>query len=188
MTVDPVVEHLRFTVEQFERMGDAGVLDPDERYELLDGEVVPMSPIGPKHAGKNDRIVALLVLRLVGRAVVRSQNPVRLLPRSMPQPDVVVAHYRRDFYESAHPTAEDVHLVIELSDSSLRVDQLVKLPIYARQGIREVWIVDLAAELVHIHRDPADDFYHTVTAVSRGERIAPVDFPDVELTVEELLG
>lgn len=91
MAVDPVVEHLRFTVEQFERTGDAGVLDPDERYELLDGEVVPMAPIGPRHAGKNDRIVTLLVLRLVGRAVGRGQNPVRLLPRSMPQPDVVVA-------------------------------------------------------------------------------------------------
>lgn len=188
MAVDPVVEHLRFTVEQFERMGAAGVLDPDERYELLDGEVVPMPPIGPKHAGRNDRIVQALFRHLVGRVVIRVQNPVNLPPRSMLQPDVVLARSRQDFYESAHPTAEDIHLAVEVADSSLRLDRLVKLPIYARHHVREVWIVDLAAELVHVHRDPVDDVYHTVSAVGRGERISPVDFSDVELMVDELLG
>lgn len=188
MTADPVVKPLHFTVEQFERMGETGVLDPDERYELLDGTVVPMSPIGPKHAGKNDRIFAVLVRRLFDRATVRGQNPVTLLPRSMPQPDIVVARHRRDFYESAHPTAEDVHLAVEVYDSSLRIDRLVKLPIYARQGVQEVWIVDIAAGEIGVHRDPHDGAYRLNDVVRGGESLAPVDFPDVVFTVEELLG
>lgn len=124
MTADPVMDHLRFTVEQFERMGEARVLDPDMRYELLDGEVVPMSPIESMHAGTLDRILAVLFPRLYERASVRVQKPVKLRPLSMPQPDLVIARKRRDFYQSAHPTGEDVLLAIEVADSSLRLDRL----------------------------------------------------------------
>lgn len=188
MTADPVVDHLRFTVEQFERMGEAGVLDPDERYELLDGEVVPMSPIGARHAAAVDRSYQVLLLKLVDRASLRGQHPVKLLPRSLPQPDLAVTRRRRDFYEGGHPTAEDVLLLIEVADSSLRFDRLVKLPIYAHHRIPEVWIVDLADGLVHIHREPVEGEYRDVRTVRRGETFSPQAFPDVTLTPDDVLG
>ena len=178
----------RFTVEEYERMGEVGIFDPAARMELLDGEIVTMSPIGPKHAGVVNRIAAHLFRRLAGRATVIVQNPLRLLPRSEPQSDLVVARFRRDFYQSAHPTAEDVLLVIEVADSSLRTDRAVKLPIYARQGIVEVWIVDLAADVVQVHTDPVGGAYRDVRTVRTGEPLKPRAVPDLELMTEEILG
>ncbi len=169
-------------------MGEVGIFDPADRVELLDGEIVTMSPIGPKHAGVVNRIAEHLIVRLAGRATVIVQNPLRLLPSSEPQPDLVVARFRRDFYQSAHPTAEDVLLVIEVADSSLRTDRAVKVPIYARQGIVEVWIVDLAADVVQVHTDLADGSYREVRTVHAGEALKPRAIPDLELTTGEILG
>lgn len=169
-------------------MGRLGVLDPDERLELLDGKIVPMSPIGPDHASVVDVVAEVFYARLLGRVHIRVQNPVRLPPRSEPQPDIVIARRRRDHYRSAHPTAEDTLLVIEVSDSSLRKDRLVKLPIYARQAIVEVWIVDLSADVVHVHTDPADGQYRTSRTLRRGDSLTLVELPDVTLTVDEILG
>ena len=189
MAADPMVDlRWRFTVEEYERMGEVGIFDPADRVELLDGEIVPMSPIGPKHAGVVNRIAAHLFQRLGDRATVIVQNPLRLLPRSEPQPDLVVARFRRDFYQSAHPTAEDVLLVIEVADSSLRTDRAVKLPIYARQGIVEVWIVDLAADVVQVHTDPVDGSYREVRTVHTGEALKPRAVPDLKLAMEQILG
>ncbi|MDN5748625.1 MAG: Uma2 family endonuclease [Pseudonocardia sp.] len=188
MTADPVVDHLRFTVEQFERMGEVGVLDPEVRYELLDGEIVVMSPIGPKHAGVVNRSARRFFDRFDGLATVMVQNPIRLLPSSEPQPDLVVARERHDFYESAHPTAEDTLLVVEVADSSLRSDRLVKVPIYARQGVPELWIVDIAARVVHIHTEPTANGYRTVRSARGDEVIAPQSVAGVTFTPNDLLG
>lgn len=189
MAADPMVDlRWRFTVEDYERMGEVGIFDPADRVELLDGEIVVMSPIGPKHAGVVNRIAAYLFRRLDGRATVIVQNPLRLLPSSEPQPDLVVARFRRDFYQGAHPTADDVQLVIEVADSSLRTDRAIKLPIYARQGIVEVWIVDLAADVVHLHTDPIDGAYREVRTVRAGETLTPRVVSDLKLTTDEILG
>ncbi len=183
-----MVEPRRFTVEEYERMGEVGIIDPAERVELLDGEIVAMSPIGPQHAGVVDAIAEQLYGKLIGRVTIRVQNPLRLLPRSEPQPDITVARRRRDFYRGAHPTAEDILLVIEVADTSLHTDQFVKLPIYARQGIVEVWIIDLPAEVMHVHTDPVDGDYREVRTVARGGSLSPVEIPDLRLTVDEILG
>lgn len=188
MTADPIVDHLRFDVEQFERMDAAGVLDPDVRYELLEGEIVEMSAVGARHAAVVDRVSEELVFRLRRRATIRGQNPVKLLPRSMPQPDLAVVRRRQDFYAGGHPTAEDVHLLIEVADSSLRFDRVVKLPIYAHHGIPEVWVVDVTGQVVHVHLDPVDGAYREVRTVARSETFAPQAFPDLTLTPEDLLG
>jgi Uma2 family endonuclease len=178
----------RFTVEEYERMGEVGIFDPADRVELLDGEIAYMSPIGSRHAGVVNRLTARLVARLSDRATVIVQNPLRLLPLSEPQPDVMVARYRHDFYESAHPTAEDVLLVIEVSDSSLRTDRTIKLPIYAQQGIVEVWLVDLAANMVHVHTHPVEGAYREVRTVRRGEKLVPTAIPSLVLAAEDVLG
>jgi len=187
MAADPMVDlRRRFTVDEYERMGEVGILDPDERVELLDGEIVAMSPIGPRHANVVDAVAEEFILRLDRRATVRVQNPVRLLPRSEPQPDIVVA--RRRSYRDSHPTAADILLVVEVADSSLHTDRAIKIPIYARQGVVEVWIADLAAEAVHVYADPADGRYGTVRTAVRGEVLTPVAVPDLELAVDAILG
>lgn len=178
----------RFTVEEYERMGEVGVFDPDERVELLDGEVIAMSPIGARHASVVDITVESLFRQLIGRVTIRTQNPLRLPPRSEPEPDIVVARRRRDFYGSAHPTAEDTLLVIEIAETSLRIDRAVKVPIYAQQGVVEVWIVDLAADAVYVYSDPVDGAYRQVRTARGGDELVPVAIPDLRLTVDELLG
>lgn len=178
---------MRFTVEQYERMGEVGILDADVRTELLDGEIVFMSPMGTDHASVVDTIDDYLHERLQGRVAIRIQSPVRLPPRSEPEPDIVVARRRRDRYRSAHPTAEDVLLFIEVAVTSLRFDQLVKLPIYAQQGIVEVWIVDVTGRAVHVHTDPVDGAYRTVRTVTGDDPIVPTALPDVSFTPAEFL-
>ncbi|HEY4005686.1 MAG TPA: Uma2 family endonuclease [Pseudonocardia sp.] len=189
MAADPTVApEWRFTVEEYERMGEVGILDPQARVELLEGKIVYMSPIGARHAGVVNRLNRLLVTRLHESAMVIVRNPLRLLPRSEPQPDVMVARYRRDCYESAHPTAEDVLLVIEVAESSLRTDRAMKLPIYANQGVVEVWLVDLVADVVHVHTDPGTNSYRAVRAVRPGEQLTPTMVPDLTLTTADILG
>ncbi|MGQ0575968.1 MAG: Uma2 family endonuclease [Pseudonocardia sp.] len=188
MTVDPDLQHWRFTVDEYERMVEVGILDADARVELLDGEIVEMSPIKPPHASTVDRMTQLLVLRLTGLAIVRVQNPLRLQPRSEPEPDLVVLEPRADFYASAHPTAIDTLFLVEVSDSSLRLDLRVKMPIYAGQGIAEAWVVDIAGERVLVHTNPDDGSYRHVRPVRRGESITPLALPEVSFGVDEILG
>jgi Uma2 family endonuclease len=178
----------RFTVEEYERMGAAGILGEDDRVELLDGEIVEMSPIGPRHAGRVNRLNRLLAVGLGERAVVTVQNPVRLALRSEPQPDLVVARPRRDFYELGHPTPDDVLLLVEVAEISAAFDRGVKVPLYARAGIPEVWLVDLASEQVMVHRAPTEGRYADVRTLGRGDRLAPQAFPDLELSVADVLG
>lgn len=189
MSTEPLVDQRwRFTVEEYEQMGRVGILDEDDRVELLDGEIVAMSPIGPKHASTVNRLARLLFGGVGDLATVIVQNPLRLLPRSEPQPDFILARPRRDFYAGSHPTAEDVFLVIEVADSTLRKDRTVKVPIYARQGVVEVWLVDLAARAVTIYTDPVDGGYRDVRTVHGDEPLGPQALPQLRLTVSDILG
>ena len=189
MVADPMIDlRRRFTVEEYEHMGRVGVFAPDERVELLEGEIVAMSPIGPKHASVVELVTEAFYRLVIGQVSIRVQNPVRLPPRSEPEPDIVVARRRRDRYSSAHPTAEDTLLVIEVADSSLQTDRAIKLPMYARQGIVEVWIVDLTADAVHVHADPVDGVYRDVRTVARGDALTPQELPDVAIDVDAVLG
>src|SRR5438105_616378 len=133
--------HRRFTVDDYYRMGKAGILTEDDRVELLDGEIVEMSPIGSPHAGGVTRCMRVLTRLLGDWAVVAVQNPVRLGPLSEPQPDVAVLKPRPDLYADSHPTPKDVFLIVEVADTSATADRQVKLPLYARAGIPEVWLL-----------------------------------------------
>ena len=182
-----VLRH-RFTVEDYQRMGEAGIFSEDDRVELIEGEIVVMTPIGSPHAGKVTRLNGILTPRLSGRANVSVQNPVVLLPDSEPQPDLALLRLRADYYERTHPRPEDVLLLIEVSDTSLEYDRRVKVPLYARGGIREVWIVDLAGDCVEVYREPGAEGYRDVRRFTRGQSLAPQAFPDLHLTVDEILG
>lgn len=178
----------RFTVDEFHRMSETGVLGEDDRVELLDGEIVDMTPIGSRHAGCVKSLNALLTSSLGRRAIVAVQDPVVLGPRSEPQPDLLVLRFRPDFYRTSHPRPEDVLLAIEVAETSLEFERTVKLPLYARAGLPEVWLVDLAGQTIAVHRDPAGSAYRRAHHASRGERVAPEAFPDLSLAVDDILG
>ena len=179
----------RFTLDEYHRMGEAGILGEDDRLELIEGEIVEMTPIGHRHAATVARIQHFFSTRLRERAVVWSQNPLLLVARtSEPLPDVMLLAPRLDFYAAALPVPADVRLLVEVADSSLVYDRRTKLPLYARAGVAESWLVDLEADGVELHRDPGPEGYRTVTRPSSGERFSATAFPDVAVTLRDLLG
>jgi Uma2 family endonuclease len=183
------VTRRRFTIEEYHRMGEAGILADDERLELIAGHIVVREPIGSRHAGTVDRLTRLWTSRLGERAIVRVQNPV-VLPEeaSELQPDLMLLTPRADFYTGSHPTATDVLLLIEVADTSLLLDRRVKMPLYARGGIREAWLCDLTTGRVDVHRDLTAGRYASVRTFTASQRLTVDAFPDVALTVAELLG
>ena len=176
----------RFTVEEFYAMDQAGIFHPEERVELLDGEILIMPPIGPPHADGTDQFDDFFKFSLRGRARVRVQGPVQLDDLNLPVPDIAVLRLR-DGYHRAHPTPADVLLIVEVSDSSLRRDRDAKLSLYAAAGIPEVWIANVIARQVEAFHDPVDGVYQSSRIVPADGRISPRAFPDVVLTVGEFL-
>jgi Uma2 family endonuclease len=129
-----------FTVEEYHRMGEAGILSPQDRLELIEGEIIQMSPIGQRHMSCVDRATDFFTTHLKGKALVSVQNPLRLSNYSEPQPDIGVLRTRSDYYASKPHTPEDTFFVLEVSDTTLRYDSRVKLPLYAATGVAELWI------------------------------------------------
>ena len=182
-----VLRH-RFTVDEYHRMGEAGIFTEGDRVELVDGEILGMTPIGSLHAACVDRLNRLLVLSAGEQASVRVQSPISLGPDSEPQPDLTLLRPRHDFYASAHPRPGDVLLVVEVADTTLAFDRAVKVPLCARAGIPEVWLVDLAGEAVEVYRRPTGDQYAEVRRIIRGEQIVLEAIPDLAIAVDRVLG
>lgn len=149
----------RLTVSDYYRMGEVGILRPDARVELIEGEIIDMAPIGSRHSGTVERVAAVLRRAVGERAMVRSQQPVALDEHSEPEPDIAVVLPRDDYYTSAHPKPSDVLLVIEVAETSLSYDREIKIPLYARHGIVETWIVDLEGRRVLRYRSPRSGVY-----------------------------
>jgi len=177
----------RFTVDDYYRMAAAGVLGEDDRVELIDGEIIEMSPIGSRHSGYLNRLNRCFVRGVGERAVVAVQNPVRVSDLSEPQPDIAVLAPRDDSYTAAHPRPADVLLLIEVADSSLLYDRELKAPLYALSGIREFWIVDVEARRIVVFRDPAPDGYRAEFVAGPGDTIHPLAFPDLAVAVSEIV-
>ncbi|WP_017661943.1 Uma2 family endonuclease [Baaleninema simplex] len=175
------------TVEDYHRMAEAGILHPDERVELLDGEILQMSPIGRRHAAYVLRIANQLKDELGSRTFIDVQNPVVLNDYSEPQPDIVLLPPREDFYIETGVSASDVYLVVEVSDSTLEFDRTEKLPRYALAEIPEVWIVDTNANQLEVYRNPVEGKYQTSQILSRGDRISILAFPNREIELNTLL-
>jgi Uma2 family endonuclease len=180
------VTRWRFTVDDYHRMGETGILHEDDRVELIEGEIVEMAAIGTRHFSCVNRLTRMLVMGVGDAAVVSVQNPVRLNEHTEPQPDVTVIR-PRDYTQSL-PLPEDVLLLIEVSDTTLAYDRNLKLPLYARSGIGEVWIVDLQASTIEQHTDPSGDGYRRVDHKRGGQKLQPAALPDLNPTVGEILG
>jgi Uma2 family endonuclease len=180
-----------FTVDEYYKMAEAGILGPDEHVELIEGVIVQMPPIGPRHAFNVNRLVRLFLARLGDRAEVSIQNPVRLRGHAEPEPDLAVVRMFGDdprHYESRHPVPEDVYFVLEIAATSASYDLGEKAEMYARHGIPELWVVDLVADRLVVHRDPTPDGYASVTVAERGATVTALAFPDVTFTADEILG
>jgi len=177
----------RFTVKDYYRMAETGVLPPDARVELLNGEIIDMSPIGPFHGGVTKHLNQIFTAESRGRWITQVQDPVRLDDHSEPEPDLALLKPVSDFYRKRHPQPDDVFLLIEISDSTLESDQREKLPAFGRAGIPEVWIVNLNDLTVEVYREPHFDGYGSKTVLRAGSQAAPLAFPDVAVDVGELL-
>ncbi|MEO5804547.1 MAG: Uma2 family endonuclease [Verrucomicrobiota bacterium] len=177
----------RFSVKEYYRMAETGVLRPDARVELLEGEIIDMSPIGPFHGGVTNYLNQIFTAAAKGRWVISVQNPVRLDDHSEPQPDIMLLKPSADFYRQRHPQPSDVFLLVEISDTTLAADQADKLPAYGRAGVTEVWIVNLNELTVEVYREPNFTGYGGKTVLHAGDQAKPMAFPDAAVDVAELL-
>lgn len=176
-----------FTVEEYYAMGDAGVFAPGERVELLDGEILTMAPIGPRHTGVVSRLNHLLVTRFGSWVIVQVQNPVRLSNVSEPEPDIALLRWRDDFYAARHAQPTDTLALVEVAQTSLTYDRERKRKAYARSGIAEYWIVNLNSDEIEIHRRPSSSDYDVQFRAARGETVTFEAFPGEPLCVDDVL-
>jgi Uma2 family endonuclease len=182
--------HLRkrlITADEYERMGEASVFPPNARLELLAGEIFQIPSVSPLHAGVVTYL-GMLLHRASREWIVSIHNPIRLDGFSEPQPDVTLLRWREDFYRGAHPTPTDVLLVVEVADTTVFTDRTIKIPLYARAGISEVWLVNLPDEQIEIYTKPAGETYESVAQFGRGERTQSPTVAGLSVSVSELFG
>jgi Uma2 family endonuclease len=181
------VPRRRITVADFYRMAEVGIIGERDRIELIEGELIEMSPVGAPHINSINALTHLLVRGADGRAIVSIQNPVRLSARTQPQPDIALIRPDSPNYRKTPPLAEDVFLLIEIAAASLRYDVGVKAGLYARHGIPEYWVVDLEARCVLLHREPSQLGYAQRREAKADEVLEPLLLPGLRVAVAEML-
>jgi Uma2 family endonuclease len=174
------------SAEEYLRMGEGKVFAPEARLELIEGEIVEMAPIDPPHAGLVKILNRLFAKRAGNKAVVSVQDPLVISERSVPQPDLALLKPRTDYYTGSHPTASDVYLVVEVSDTTRTFDLETKVPLYARCRIAEAWVVDVNERAIHVFREPSASGYEASFTLRPGQSVACVALPEAKLEVAEL--
>lgn len=183
-----MVHRHRFDVDAYYRMAEAGILGPEDRVELIEGEIVDMAPIGSAHASTTNLLASLFVRAVTDDvAIVRIQNPLRLDAHNEPQPALMLLRPRADRYRQGHPTATDVLLLVEVADSSLAYDRGPKLALYARHGVPDIWIVDRVGRAVEICREPGPEGYAERRRVTEGA-LTPALVQELSVDLAVLLG
>jgi Uma2 family endonuclease len=178
----------RLSVEDYHKLGTAGILNGESRVELIEGELLEMAPIGSLHAATVARLHELFYEQARDVALVWQQNPVTLQPRSEPQPDLTLLKLRADHYAHALPTAADVLLIVEVSDTTLDYDRGEKLRLYAQHGIPEYWIVDVQAKRVEVYREPLFNGYVRKVELNLQDTVSPQAMLQVRIALEKVLG
>lgn len=180
-------EHRKFTVDEYYHMAEVGILRPDERVELIDGEIILMPPIGEPHAVGVDNLTLPFAEIARGQFIVRVQGPIRLDSGSELNPEVVLLRLREAGYISGHPGPDDVLLVIEVSDTTLAHDRGTKLNLYAEANIPETWIMNLPEDCIESFTEPGPEGYSQNAIYRRGDTISPTTLTGIEFAVDELL-
>ncbi|MBR8827237.1 MAG: Uma2 family endonuclease [Gomphosphaeria aponina SAG 52.96 = DSM 107014] len=177
----------KFTIKDYYKMAESGILTESDRVELIRGEIVEMSPISPKHAACVIRLNAILSEKLRKRALRSIQNPIQLDDTSEPQPDVVLLKNPIDTYRKRLPQPADIFLIIEVADTSVKYDREVKIPLYAEANIPEVWLVDVNNNCVEMYRQPTANGYQNMQKFTGEESLSILAFPDVIIKVNEII-
>lgn len=178
----------RFTIREFEKMIRIGVLKEDERIELINGEIIKMSPIELPHMVCVTKLNHLFFRLVDTKAHIWVQNAIRLPNNARPQPDVMLLKWRDDFYGGKHPTVGDVFLIVEVADSSLNYDRKVKGPRYASAGIQEYWIVNISKSKVEVYSSPTKSGYETVRTVGKGETLPLPGGLEGNISLDDIFG
>jgi Uma2 family endonuclease len=181
------IERRLFTATEYERLAEAGILSEDDRVELIEGEIINLSPIGSRHAACVKRLNALLTQALGKSVIVSVQDPILLDDLSEPQPDIAVLRPRGDFYKTGHPTPANIMLIIEVAETSLEYDRGVKIPLYAKAMIPEVLLVGLNAETVTQYARPLNGTYQGVRTLYRGQSLTLQSIPELTLNIDDIL-
>src|SRR2546429_8164881 len=176
------------TVDEYERMGEAGIFSPDARLELLEGSIYELPPIRSLHAGCVTYLSTILHRFSNRRFIISTQDPIRLNDFSEPQPDIALLHWRADFYKNSHPTPADVLLIIEVADSTVETDRPYKIPTYAKAGIAEAWLVNLPEEQIELFATPANGVYQTKIIFKCNDEAQSHTIRDLSIGVSDLLG
>ena len=177
----------KFTVQQYERIHKAGVFAEGDRTELINGEIREMSPIGRKHAVCVARTTRVLQIKLGDRGFIWTQNPILLCDYSQPQPDIAILKWRDDFYAEALPTANDIFLIIEVADSTIAYDRDVKSPLYAANGIPEMWLFDVNHQIIEGYSQPSTTGYKRMQRYEANDSLSIRAFPDVIFNWSDLM-
>lgn len=177
-----------FTVKEYHLMSETGILSEADRVELIEGEIIQMAAIGTRHATSVRRLNRVFHRLPEDRVIVDVQNPVQLSERTEPQPDVVLLKFRDDDYQTAHPVPSEVLLLVEVADSTVDNDRDVKIPIYARSLIQEVWLVDLVENCLEVYRQPTPNGYSLILKFYPSQEVAPIAFPDFTVSVDWIVG
>jgi len=175
-----------FTVEEFHKMGEAGILTDDDRVELIQGEIVQMTPIGPRHAACVNTLTRIFIQRVQPGVIVHIQNPISLDHHTEVYPDLALLRPRKDGYQNKIPDPADILLLVEVADTTLVKDQTEKLPHYARRDIPEVWIIDVVKQEILVHWNPSRDHYQNSCGLRGNTPVAPQSFPDLTITPDEI--
>ena len=182
------LKRFRFSRADYHQLAKVGIIKAGARVELIDGEILEMSPIGRRHRSSVDRAVDVFAPRLHGTAIVRVQSSITLGEYGEPEPDLTLLRFRADFYAESDETPEDILLIVEVADSSEAYDRRTKGPLYARFGIPDYWLVDLNRDLVTVYRDPTPNGYASSRVYPRGESVSPLAFPDLTVAVDDIVG
>lgn len=177
----------RFTVDEYYRMAEVGILEEGDQVELIDGQILVMEPISPEHGGHTMALNHLFMSLFGNRAIIGVQNPIQIDEYNHPQPDVAACRPRDDFYKRSHPGPSDILLIVEVAWTSPARDRRLKVPLYGVAGIPEFWLVDIPRRTLEVYTDPSDDGYDRVARLRAGETVRPVAFSDAEIPVEDVV-
>jgi Uma2 family endonuclease len=187
MNFQPQPVRLRFTVDEYYRMIELGMLKDYEKAEIIEGELIKKMTIGDRHAAIVNSLTRFFVKNVSDDVLVSVQNPVRLSDYNEPEPDITLADLRK-YDGKRHPRPTEIILIVEVSDSTLKYDRDVKLALYAEAEIPEVWIVNLPNDIIEVHQKPSVGIYQLAKIFKRGETIASEVLPELSIAVEEVLG
>lgn len=186
MTSSTALSRHKLSIDDYHRMGRAGILREDSRVELIEGELIDMAPIGSLHASVVSALSMFFARHVGESAIVWTQNPLRLLPNNEPQPDIALLKPRSDRYRGALPAAADVLLVIEVADTTIKYDRDIKLPLYARYAIPEAWLIDLDRRTLGIYLEPSGSGYRKLLHPKLHDMITPTLVSEVRVPLAEM--